>query len=320
MGTALVPTTLSEAMHYAETLAKSNFVPAAYRNKPEDILPALQMGAELGLAPLQALQNIASINGKPSIYGDAALALVKSSHVCEDVREEEIGNPHDGDRWGYRCTAIRRGKAPVVVTFTVADAKKAGLWGKAGPWQSYPKRMLQMRARGFALRDAFPDVLKGLITAEEAQDIPEKVINPLPAQQDASTRKGEGGAGGVVSGREPVEPLPEGAPMATPAAADPFEPDPVWPLLVPGKTDPHGKYPDKDAWSTAYSDLEDRLCRNAKMKIETKKQKLRQLWEVNELMLVGEERMAGEELASWRDARSLVIGGLDDDGGVGSQA
>ena len=50
------------------------------------------------------------------------------------------------------------------------DAKRAGLWTKAGPWQTYPRRMLQMRARSFALRDAFPDVLKGLISVEEALD------------------------------------------------------------------------------------------------------------------------------------------------------
>jgi hypothetical protein len=56
--------------------------------------------------------------------------------------------------------------------FSVADAKRAGLWGKSGPWTQYPRRMLQLRARGFALRDAFPDVLKGLVTAEEAQDYP----------------------------------------------------------------------------------------------------------------------------------------------------
>ena len=48
--------------------------------------------------------------------------------------------------------------------------KKAGLWGKAGPWSQYPKRMLQMRARSFALRDKFADALSGLLMAEEVQD------------------------------------------------------------------------------------------------------------------------------------------------------
>jgi len=56
-------------------------------------------------------------------------------------------------------------------TFSVKDARLAGLMNKAGPWKQYPKRMLQMRARGFAIRDAFPDALKGVITYEEASDL-----------------------------------------------------------------------------------------------------------------------------------------------------
>lgn len=70
------------------------------------------------------------------------------------------------------CVAVRQGASAVTARFSVADAKKAGLWGKQGPWQQYPARMLQLRARGFALRDAFPDVLRGIISAEEARDMP----------------------------------------------------------------------------------------------------------------------------------------------------
>jgi hypothetical protein len=92
--------------------------------------------------------------------------------VCEDVEEyfEGEGTPNPI----AVCVAKRKGRKPVVAKFSVEDAKRAGLWGKQGPWSAYPKRMMQMRARGFALRDAFPDVLKGLITAEEAQDYPDE--------------------------------------------------------------------------------------------------------------------------------------------------
>jgi hypothetical protein len=173
------PVTLDEAMKFSEMLAKSSMVPRAYQGKAEDILVACQWGREIGLAPMQALQNIAVINGKPSVYGDAAMALVQASPVCEDIEEffegEGTANPI------AVCVAKRKGRKPVTVKFSVEDAKRAGLWGKQGPWQAYPKRMMQMRARGFALRDAFPDVLKGLITAEEAQDYPEaKDITPAP--------------------------------------------------------------------------------------------------------------------------------------------
>lgn len=173
------PVTLDEAMRFSDMLAKSQMVPKAYQGKPEDVLVAVQWGRELGLAPLQALQNIACINGKPSVYGDAAMALVQASPVCENIEEyfEGEGSPNPV----AVCVAHRRGRTPVTVKFSVEDAKRAGLWGKTGPWQAYPKRMMQMRARGFALRDAFPDVLKGLITVEEAQDYPsqgEKDITP----------------------------------------------------------------------------------------------------------------------------------------------
>lgn len=176
------PQTMTEAIEFSGMLAKSQMIPKAYQNKPEDVLVAIQWGFELGLAPLQALQNIACINGKPSVYGDAAMALVQNSSICEDVKEyfegEGTSNPV------AVCVAKRKNRSEVVSKYSVEDAKRAGLWNKSGPWTQYPKRMLQMRARGFALRDAFPDVLKGLITVEEAQDYPdagEKNITPQPA-------------------------------------------------------------------------------------------------------------------------------------------
>ena len=160
----------SDAFKFGEAVANSEFAPKDFRGKPASCMLAVQCGAEIGLAPLQALQSIAVVNGRPAVYGDAALAVVKASHVCEYVTEAIEG---DGEQMVATCTAKRRGyPSATVVRFTVADAKKAGLWGKQGPWSQYPRRMLQMRARGFALRDAFPDVLKGLVTAEEAQDYP----------------------------------------------------------------------------------------------------------------------------------------------------
>jgi hypothetical protein len=135
---------------------------------------------------MQSLQCIAVINGRPTIWGDAALALVQSSPVCEFISEAVEG---DGDQMVATCVAKRRGyPTPSAVKFSVADAKRAGLWGKSGPWTQYPKRMLQLRARGFALRDAFPDVLKGLVTAEEAQDYPTAVVPHEPVSEPVVVR------------------------------------------------------------------------------------------------------------------------------------
>jgi len=177
--TALIlrPASFNELAQFATMAAKSAMVPPSFRGKAEDIMLAVQMGSELGLAPMQALQNIAVINNRPSVWGDALIGLCRASPNCEDIAEKLDG---DGENMVATCMAKRRGASPVVARFSVADAKKAGLWGKAGPWQQYPARMLQLRARGFALRDAFPDVLRGLISAEEARDMPTEPAHPGP--------------------------------------------------------------------------------------------------------------------------------------------
>jgi hypothetical protein len=181
---SLTPTNLQEAVKFAEILAKSTIVPRHYQNKSGDILVAVQMGAELGLKPIQALQNIAVINGKPSVYGDALLALVQNNPNFEDIKES-----FDEETNTAYCTVKRKGQSEYTVSFCQEDAKKAGLWGKSGPWTSYPKRMLQMRARGFALRDKFADALGGLITAEEARDYPVDVTPQVQVKkQDLSSK------------------------------------------------------------------------------------------------------------------------------------
>lgn len=171
------PKTLEEAMKFAEIIAKSDLVPKDYKGNPGNVLIAIQWGQEVGLKPLQALQNIAVVNGRPSLYGDAPLALVKNSGLLEDFRED-----FNDQLMIAVCTAKRKGQpTPISKAFGKSDAEKAGLWGKLGSWTQYPKRMLQMRARGFVLRDGFPDVLKGIAIGEEQEDIIETQAEPLPA-------------------------------------------------------------------------------------------------------------------------------------------
>jgi hypothetical protein len=312
------PATLTEAIQFSDMLASSSMVPKAYQGKPQDILVCVQWGYEMGLAPMQALQNIAVINGKPSVYGDAAMALVQASSVCEDVEEyfegEGTTNPV------AVCVAKRRGRKPVTAKFSVEDAKRAGLWNKQGPWTAYPKRMMQMRARGFALRDAFPDVLKGLITAEEAQDYPDEA-KPRPVAKPAN----------------PLDMVAKPAPVAieneitNPAAieaafADTVEPDPVpvevlaviphaeiepvevehvelqplvervpgedddlgeeipigFELKVPGKHKPYSIHQTLDEWQDAYEELADQVAKAGKRPPRERMTALKELKQINE--------------------------------------
>ena len=179
--TGLALQSFDDAFRFAKMVAASEFAPKDFKGKPESCMLAIQHGSEVGLSPMQSLQSIAVINGRPTIWGDAALALVQSSPVCEYVKEYLEGQ---GDNLTAVCEAKRRGyPAPTVSRFSMADAKRAGLAGKSGPWSQYPERMLALRARGFALRNAFADALRGLITAEEAQDYPQPVVVETPRQR-----------------------------------------------------------------------------------------------------------------------------------------
>lgn len=160
---SLTPRNLAEAMEFAKIIASSDMVPKDYVGKPGNVLVAVQTGAEVGLKPMQSLQGIAVINGRPAIWGDAMWALVVSHPDFDGFRDENTDQ--QSTVW-----LKRRGQREIMRSFSLDDAKKAGLLGKAGPWSTNPKRMMQMRARAFAARDLFPDALKGIKSVEEVRD------------------------------------------------------------------------------------------------------------------------------------------------------
>ena len=186
----IVPKNFDEMWRFAILLHRSNLVPKGL-NTVEKVVVALQMGMEVGLTPMAAIQNIAVINGRPSMWGDAALALVFASDLLDDFEEIPLFKPGstpmrnglilegyegpalDDGLCGFDVVALRAGKrSPVANRFTMADADRAGLRKKEGPWQEYPQRMLKMRARSWTLRDTCPDVLRGLWIREESMDLP----------------------------------------------------------------------------------------------------------------------------------------------------
>lgn len=172
----IAPRTMADAFILAKAIMQSGMAPKAFDTE-QKVLVAIQMGAELGLPPMAALQNIAVVNGRPTLWGDAVPGICQTG--IEDYKQEIIGAD---DSYGYQVTVKRKGRAEAVTArFTVAMAKKAGLWGKTGPWSQYPERMLLNRARTFAMRDAFPDKMRGLSTVEELRDHPEPERNVTPS-------------------------------------------------------------------------------------------------------------------------------------------
>lgn len=197
-------TDLDGLWRFSQAVAKSGLAPKGIQT-PEAVLIAVEMGLEVGLPPMAALQNIAVINGRPSLWGDAQLAVCRGTGELEEFSEwyEQAGkkltrNPSQfTDDTTAVCRVKRKGGEAVETGFSVSDAKTAGLWGKDGPWKQYPARMLKFRARSFALRDGFGDALRGLRAAEEVMD------DPIESARDITPPRP------IFRAPEPEQPTPE---------------------------------------------------------------------------------------------------------------
>lgn len=206
----IAPTTIEEAWRMAKFYAESELVPKNYRKRPADILVAIQYGMEMGLPPMAALTSIFVTNGRAALFGDGLLAVVLTAPVYRDHDEyylvggerREFLTAADlaKDDTAAVCTFHRTDSPrPRTALFSIADAKKAGLWSKEGPWRDYPPRMLRHRARGFAAHDAFPDVLRGMQAEADAIDLPP--VDPPEVRRASETKEPVV----VVPDREPGE-------------------------------------------------------------------------------------------------------------------
>jgi len=167
-GQGLQPQNFDGLWRLSTVMAASGVLPPDLRS-PEAVFVTLNMGAELGLSPMAAVQNISVIKGRPVVWGDALLGLVRASGLMNGFSESFTGT-FPADDFTAVCTC-KRGNEEITKTFSIADARAAGLWQYpqkgVTPWHRFPKRMLQMRARSWALRDGFGDVLKGIAAREE---------------------------------------------------------------------------------------------------------------------------------------------------------
>lgn len=161
---------LDDVWRLAQWIAESPFSTKSLHD-PKSIAVAIMAGMPLGLDPFTSVQGISVINGKPALYGDTLLAVCQNSGRFDHQRFEECYEGQNGtDEYAAVCKVARVGGNQIARSFSVAQATRAGLWGKSGPWTQYPARMLQMRARAFALRDTFADVLHGMGMVEEIRD------------------------------------------------------------------------------------------------------------------------------------------------------
>lgn len=209
----LMPTKFVDLQRMANMMLSTGMLPQGCDNLAKAIL-LVTKASELGIPFTQVSTGMMIVRNKPAVWGDTALGLVTRSNECAGLEETIEG---EGEKMLATCKVVRvklcvdgqYARIPTVRSFSVDDAKKAKLWGKAGPWQDYPKRMLAMRARAFAIRDSFPDLLNGLGVVEEVQDYPpdNRVVEAERAAEITNTIAGLA----LPKADEPIEPPPEPA-------------------------------------------------------------------------------------------------------------
>lgn len=234
-GSELMPVAdLRKLRLLSESFAKSDLVPVGMRGKPENLMLAMLHARGLGLDPFRAIQNMYVIKGRVSIFGDLFMALVTGFEDYQGHEESFDGDYGDED-YVATCIAHRKGvPTPFRGEFSVADAKRAGLWGKKdSAWANYPKDMLMWKARARAFRQGFAHRLCGVTLYEDIQDVEEQrpPFNITPGR--TTVRELEARAEQI---EEPVAPQ-ETSPEPVSGANEP-EPGPTGPAPV---TESEGK-------------------------------------------------------------------------------
>lgn len=147
---------------FAKTLAVSDLLPDGLRGKPGNVFMAIMQGLDLGLRPMQALQLIDVIKGKPCIKAEGMRALIVSAG--HEIRVVELTDE--------KCVVEGRRKGSdewVQASFTAAQANTAGL--KGDNWTKYRQDMLLARASSRLSKTFFADVINGLASTEDMLDV-----------------------------------------------------------------------------------------------------------------------------------------------------
>lgn len=147
----------------ANKIAGTNFVPKALRGKPAETAACILTGREIGIGPMESLQKIHVIEGRPSLASELMRSLVlRAGHLIEFMTLTDAKVTIRGKRVGSETWTE--------LTWTTQDAQRIGVASK-DVWKKYPRAMLSNRATSELCRLIFPDALGGIsYTPEEIED------------------------------------------------------------------------------------------------------------------------------------------------------
>jgi hypothetical protein len=164
-----------QAVKQAKILAQSDLVPTdTYKNKPANCLIALDMAYRMNMSPLNVMQNLFIVKGKPGWSGQYCIAAVNACPRFQTKLEfVQLVEP-DGKTKGYYAQATEAGTGKVCVgpPVTWQMVKDEGWYDKNGSkWKTMPDLMFRYRAAAFFARTYCPEVLNGLQTVDELRDV-----------------------------------------------------------------------------------------------------------------------------------------------------
>lgn len=180
----ILPGTMGQMQSMAEYISKSNIIPAVYQGKPANCFVALEFAQRIGCNAMMAMQNLDIIQGKPSWSSKFMIAVANDCGKYSPIRYEFSGTEGQDD-WGCRAyfTEIATGEKLTGVKVTMKMAKDEGWYSKKGSkWQTMPELMLQYRSAAFLLRTYAPELVMGIHTVEEQQDM----INVTPVREKSA--------------------------------------------------------------------------------------------------------------------------------------
>lgn len=177
------------ASRQANMLAQSGLVPDSYKNSPANCLIAVDMANRLNIPPLMVMQNLYVVKGKPAWSGAFCAALVNGSGKFTPIKYMFVG---EKGKPSYGCyavaTRVSTGEKCFSDTVTMQMATDEGWINKPGSkWKTMPTQMMMYRAASFFAKAHCSELVLGLSTVEEMQDITEDpTIIPSRGQVDMS--------------------------------------------------------------------------------------------------------------------------------------
>lgn len=224
---------IERAWKFADVLSRSKIIPDTFQGNPASVLIALDMSNRMRRNPLEVMQAMYIVHGKPSFSSSFLISLINSCGYYEPLRFRFSGdgNSRSCVAWTMDKRTGEKVEGPEV---SIGMAKSEGWYDKNGSkWKTMPEVMLRYRAASFFSRTYCPDLTGGFHSQEEAMDTAE------PDRPDTGVLSGKDLQAQIVEEIEPAMEVPAPQPALAPIDPNPVEPDaPAFPVEESAPAEP----------------------------------------------------------------------------------